>query len=880
MSFKTTYWLFGILIVIVGVVGLALYFDPMPPDLDPFILPDENNPKAPFATDKVYRVALERKESVDKSPTEKLPAERLTVERDPKLDLWRMTEPVSTEADRSQISSLINQVIHARRDLKAEAGNASKLGLDPAKTQLTFGILPDRQLSLDIGNATFGTSDAVIYVRSPERKQICVVRKNDLDLLLKPASAFRSRDLLTAAPSDVLALKLSHTADGKAKEPAVSLVKKQDLWAFQAPFSGTADNLATDTKVDAGQAPTNMAALLNLITRLQAEYKDEKDNDFVASNVTDWKQYGLQDGGDLVTVEIKRAEKYHKEYTKADGEDASPSTTQTLVIAVGKKVDDKTDKYYARRLGENNVFRVPAGPVSSLLKLLEKPDSVRDRHLLTLDSERRVPNVIRIKNESGELEFFKRDKDKPWQLYRGTATTPLNVDENVVKGMLGLLGQDKMIEGFPAPGTPDVELGLNKPDVVASFWIDGIAPEEKKDEKKDKDDKKDGKDKADKDKDDKKGDQKKPADEKKPDPNAKPKLKDPEKPTAKLTFGKRNAAKKTVFVKRELPGEEPAVFEVRDVLVERLSEGPLSYLDPKLASFREGLSLPTQNVTKVVLTHKGKVTEITREKDGSPWKIVQPKEFAGRGVDDFAITSMLGTLNRLRANKFLAEKVPPAKLASEYGLEPPASKAEISITENGKTLVYEIAFGKEATEPTSIFARLGGAFNSDLVFTLDRSILNVFDREILDAIVFKFTPAKVKEILLRGWNTQAGFVVTLELVRKDEKTWAVKTAPGPEEFPLDSTKVEGFLALLSNLRADSFASHGKQPEGSQELDVKLGGLSIKLTVEGEEKPLTLLIGKAEGQSYLAISSTLPGDILHVNKSIFDGPKGSVAYFKK
>jgi hypothetical protein len=875
MSFKTTYWLFGILLVIVGVVALALWFEPNPVDTDAAVFPSVAGAKSSVKPDQATRVVIDRAGA----------KEPLIFERDPAVNRWWIAGSSKIEADRQQVEHLVQDIVNAKRNTKAgNVGSPDSLGLNPPKSTVTIDFADSKQLVLKMGDSTPGTKEAATYVMSSERPDPMVVRKSELDIATKSATFFRERDLFTSAPTNIQSVKLVHTVDDKKKEAPVELAKEKDRWLYQAPFKGDADNLGTETRVEPGQPPASMAALLDQITKMRVEYKDDKDNDFVASGVTDWKQYGLQDTGDLLTIDITRSEQANPTAKKDGDEKAAPvslTSKQTLVIAVGKKTDDKTDKYYARRAGENSVVKVPAAPVAALLELLKKPDAARDRRLLTLDTERRIPNVIRIKNDYGELEFFRRDKDRPWELYRSGAATPAKVDENLLKGLLNLIGQDRMIESFPDPKTPPAELGLDKPSAVVSFWVDGIAEEKKPEEKKDKDkdDKKDAagkdKDKAEKDK-DKKADEKK--EEKKTD--GKPTLKNPDKPTATLTFGKRNSQKKTVIVKREIPGEEPAIFEVRDVIFERISDGPLTYLDRRLPSFREGAFDATVNVTKVVITHKGKTTEIVREKEQGPWKIVQPAEYKNRDVDGNAISGLLGSLNRLAAIKLVAEKATPEKLAADYGLNPPADKVEITVTVDGKTSVYEVLFGKEAPDAGGVFAKLGGAYNTDLVFTLPKLSLDVLDREILDATVFKFDSTKVKEVVLRGWSAAAGFTVTLDLVRKDDKTWEVRAGPPKEEFTLDNAKVNSFVEMLSHLRADSFSSHRAEPKPEQELDVKRGGLSIKLTVEGEKEPLTLLIGKLEGQNYYAISSTLSGDILLLNKILFDGPKGSVAYFKK
>src|SRR5262249_17705720 len=142
--------------------------------------------------------------------------------------------------------------------------------------------------------------------------------------------------------------------------------------------------------------------------------------------------------------------------------------------------------------------------------------------------------------------------------------------------------------------------GLDKSDVVVSFWIDGLAKDDKddkKDEKKEgkKDDKKD--EKKDEKKDDKKDEKKEPA---------KPKLKDPAKPDVKLTFG---AVKdELVAVKRQV-GDDTTLLQVPVTVLEAVRQGPLAYLDKTLPKFEDAIPID-KNVSKVVIERGGKTYEI------------------------------------------------------------------------------------------------------------------------------------------------------------------------------------------------------------------------------------------------------------------------------
>lgn len=847
MSFKTTYWLFAILLVIVAIFATALILDPLPMDLDAYLFPSARDGKNALESKKVVKVVIDRARPEQ---------ETITLERDAKHHRWWIKGDKSdVEADRVLVERLIDETLALQRSNKTPLGDASQRGLNPPAATATFTLVDGKTLTLKVGDSTAGDKTALTYVQTSDRPEVLAVKKSELETYTRSVGYFRERDLLASQTTDVFSLGLSHTVDGKDKEPAIQLVKESDRWAYEAPFKGDAENLNTDTKVEPGQAPATMAAVLDQLTKLRVEYTDDKVNDFVAGGVTDWAKYGLEAGADLLTIEVGRNEQRSPALPQPEpGEataEADLKNKRKLVVALGKKVGEKADKFYARRVGENAVYMVPAAPVLVYLELLKHPAAVRDRRLLTLDSERRVPDAFKIKVEGGsELEFYKRDKEAPWQLYRSGTDKPMTADENVVKGLLTLLGQDRMIEGFPeASPTREAELGLDNPTLVASFWVDGITQE-----------KKDG--------------------DGKPDLDARPTLKNPDKPTARLSFGKRNRERKTVYVKRELPDQPATLLEIRDVLYERLSEGALAYLDRRLPGFRPGTTDAVSTVTRVTFTHGGKTTEIVRAKEGEPWKVVEPKDLAGRLVDANAVSALLGGLNRLTASKFVTDKPTPAQLGGEFGLNPPAEKAQVTLTKDGKELTYSFLFGKESGNAGDLFVQRGGEFKDETVFTLDRSILNLFERELLDLTVFSFDPAKVQELSLRGWSGVAGVILTLDLVRKDGTTWEIKAGPNKDDFNLDNARVSQFLALLSTLRAEKFLSHGKAPEPNQKLDVKLGGLSVRVKLEGEEKPLTLLIGEADAQGYFAIASTLAGDILLLDKQQFEGVKQSIAFFKK
>src|SRR5262249_44721123 len=129
--------------------------------------------------------------------------------------------------------------------------------------------------------------------------------------------------------------------------------------------------------------------------------------------------------------------------------------------------------------------------------------------------------------------------------------------------------------------------------------------------------------------------------EKKPE---EPKLKN-DKPTVKLTFGKRDRlkGKDIVYVRRETGDEKTLVAAPASVL-DKVLQKPLAYLDRTLPSFP-----PDADVTKLVIERDGQTFEIekqvkeskeTKDQNGKDpnalatpnWKLKKPAELADRSV--------------------------------------------------------------------------------------------------------------------------------------------------------------------------------------------------------------------------------------------------------
>ena len=401
-------------------------------------------------------------------------------------------------------------------------------------------------------------------------------------------------------------------------------------------------------------------------------------------------KYYLGDKADVLKIQIKRIDTITKT-TNKDGEKTEPEVTTTpvtLLVGVGKKVDDKSDQFYARRSDEKDVVRVSAKNVEPLRKLLEQPDALRDRHLVRVESFKQ-PDAIDIDLKGGGMLEFRHPEGGKWQYYRGAKLE--KGDELMIKGVLSkLTDRNKDISFVKADGVKEAEAELAKPAAVVSVWVEGLAKAEKKDEK---DDKKDGKSEDKKD--------------------AKPTLKTPAKPTFRLTFAKRKDNASDVVVKREGEGEETTLLRVPAVIYDSVTQEPLAYLDKSLPHFDGGFG--DRDVVKLVYEEGGVTKEVTRDKPESPWKIVKPADLAGRDADPLTVSMMLNGLQHLSAKKLIAEEASKDDLDKKYGLKTPSARAVVTVKKDGKETNYEFDFGKKDGS-SGLYAKQS---QGGLIFTVD-----------------------------------------------------------------------------------------------------------------------------------------------------------------
>jgi hypothetical protein len=231
-------------------------------------------------------------------------------------------------------------------------------------------------------------------------------------------------------------------------------------------------------------------------------------------------------------------------------------------------------------------------------------------------------------------------------------------------------------------------------------------------------------------------------------------------------------------------------------------------------------------------------------------------------------------LHDLFADRYVTEK-PTGNELERFGLDAPPVKVTLSLTKpDKKTEEHAFLFGKETDDKTGIYAKQS---DRDMVFVVRKTLLDTFQGELQDPMVVQFDMSKLKGAKLVGWQDIIGSPFALELERKGNAEWTVKS---PADYKLDAVKMEAFISGLSGLRAERFLGpkNGGQPE--YKLDLPGGALEVSLLLEGEKDPFRLIIGAGSNEGYYGMTSKLGNEVILLPKNNFADVKSRPAYFKK
>jgi len=392
---------FLVLLVIAGALGGYLYYDSKHETTDQKkqdkVFPD-------LQSDKIDKITVKS----DKGDT-------TTVQK--QSGAWRVTQPVTTAADESELSGITSNLasMDVQRVIDDKPGDVKQYGLDPARIEVSFTVGgKDRRILL--GQKTPSGSD--LYAKLPDNPRVFLVPSYVDTTFNKSTFDLRDKTILKIDRDKADRLEIQ-TADH-----TVRLAKQGADWKIAAPIDARADFSAIE-------------GILGRLNSTPMKAIATPDADAAAL-----KQYGLDKPE--VTVQV--------------GAGSSEAG-----LAIGKAAAEGT--VYAKDLSRPMVFTVEKTLVDDLKK---SPDDFRVKDLF----DARSFNTTRLDiTYKGQTLAFQKDKDT-WK-----QVSPANkaVDAGKMDALLTALTNARANSFADAKtGT-----GLDSPELTVSDKYEDGAKQEK-----------------------------------------------------------------------------------------------------------------------------------------------------------------------------------------------------------------------------------------------------------------------------------------------------------------------------------------------------------------------------------------------------------------
>ena len=232
---------------------------------------------------------------------------------------WALVEPVATDADQNEITSLLSSLtsLEINREVDPNAANLAEYGLTTPKADVTFTAKGGAKGRVRLGDATPTGGD--LYAVAGDGARVVLVGTFVETNLARSAFELRDKRVLRFERDKADALEI--TAAGRVP---VTFTRSNSDWRVTAPVNARGD----------------YGAIEGLLTRLSTTMM----TGIETTDLTDLKKYGLDDPASTIVVKA-----------------GSSSAT----LAVGTSVEGKA---YARDLARPMVFTVDPAFATELLK--------------------------------------------------------------------------------------------------------------------------------------------------------------------------------------------------------------------------------------------------------------------------------------------------------------------------------------------------------------------------------------------------------------------------------------------------------------------------------------------------------------------------------
>jgi len=337
-------------------------------------------------------------------------------------DKWRLETPIKDQADATAVNSLLLDLENWQKDatisakeMEADKSKLADYGLAQPKVRLK---LSGEKVPAEIWFGKEGALEGKMYVRFANSKETFLVNQSVKKAIDKKPEDFRDRKLTDLIMAQVVRAVL--------KTPAgeMELQKAGDHWDIAKPLHTRAD----DQKV---------GDLIAQITTARIQQ-------FVADDKGDLHPYGLAEPRGSITL-----------FTQDDKPGAPGQTLQ-----VGTVSEKEKDQVYVRFPARGFVYTLPK-KIEEMLNT--KPDDLRDRHLVRIDTKFLDRLTI---DAPGKGKTVLARKDDNWTIASRNGA-PANSSE--VRRLIDTMQNEQVTKFVEDVASNLPKYGLDKPQLTLTF---------------------------------------------------------------------------------------------------------------------------------------------------------------------------------------------------------------------------------------------------------------------------------------------------------------------------------------------------------------------------------------------------------------------------
>ncbi|HST29881.1 MAG TPA: DUF4340 domain-containing protein [Chthoniobacterales bacterium] len=337
-------------------------------------------------------------------------------------DKWRLETPIRDQADATAVNGLLldlenwqKEATISAKEMEADKSKLADYGLAQPKVRLK---LSGEKVPPEIWFGKEAALEGKMYVRFANSKETFLVNQSVKKAIDKKPEDFRDRKLTDLIMAQVVRAVL--------KTPAgeMELQKAGDHWDIAKPLHTRAD----DQKVG----------------DLIAQVTTARIQQFVADDKGDLHPYGLAEPRGSITL-----------FTQDDKPGAPGQTLQ-----VGSAPEKEKDQVYVRFSSRGFVYTLPK-KIEEMLNT--KPDDLRDRHLVRVDTK--ILDRVTI-DAPGRGKTVLARKDDNWKIAsRNNAPANSTEARRLIETM-----QNEQVSKFVEDVASNLpKYGLDKPQLTVTF---------------------------------------------------------------------------------------------------------------------------------------------------------------------------------------------------------------------------------------------------------------------------------------------------------------------------------------------------------------------------------------------------------------------------